>query len=104
MAHDHEAPIDAALRTVIARAERLPDGDGEHHVRASVRELASACSCGEGVRDAVDRLAGSVRQLQTELLEGSRRRERHEAVAIERLLEALQEELLPELRRSGLLL
>jgi hypothetical protein len=103
MTDDRAARIDAAVQRIITYAERLPPGGGEHHVQVSARELASACARGEGVRAAVDRLASSVRQLQTERSEGSRRRERHDAQAIERLLEALQEDLLPELRRSGLL-
>jgi len=93
---------DDALRKVLALAQRLREGDGEDHIRASARELQSACARGEGVRAATDRLSSSVRQLQAELSNGSRRREQHDAVGIERLLEVLQEELLPPLRQSGL--
>lgn len=92
-----------ALRKVLSLAQRLREGDGEDHVRASARELESACARGEGVRAAIDRLSSSVRQLQAELSTGSRRREQHDAVDIERLLEVLQEELLPTLRQSGLI-
>lgn len=100
--HD-AAPIDAAVQRVLAQAERLPSGDCKRHVQASARDLASACWRRQGVPAAVDRFAASVRQLQAGLAEGTRRRERDNAPAVERLLEALQEELLPELRRSGLL-
>jgi hypothetical protein len=103
MRQDGAQRLDAALQRVLAHAERLPGGAGEHHVKASARELGSACLRGEGVRAAVARLASSVRQLQNELAAGRRRRERHDAAEIERLLEALQEDLLPELRRNGLL-
>lgn len=94
---------DDALRKVLALAHSLREGDGEDHVRASARELESACSRGEGVRAAIDRLSSSVRQLQADLSHGSRRREQHDAVGIEHLLEVLQEELLPTLRHSGLI-
>ena len=67
------------------------------------REVQSACMRGDGVRAAVDRLASSIRQLQAELSSGPRRQERHDAAGIERLLEVLQEELLPTLRQSGLI-
>ena len=96
-------PSTDALQKVLSLAQRLPEGDGEDHVRASARELESACSRSEGVRAAIDRLSSSVRQLQAELSTGSRRREQHDAVDIERLLEVLQEELLPTLRQSGLI-
>jgi len=92
-----------ALRKVRALALRLREGDGEDHVRASAREVESACARGEDVRTAVDRLSSSVRQLQAELSNGSRRREQHDALGIERLLEVLQEDLLPTLRQSGLI-
>jgi hypothetical protein len=93
----------AALKRVLAQAERLRDGPGEHHVRASAHEIEVACARGEGVRAAVERLASSIRQLQAELSSGPRRREQHDAAAVERLLEVLQEDLLPTLRQAGLI-
>ena len=102
-APDLTPPTEDALRKVLALAQRLREGDGEDHVRASAREVESACARGEGVRTAVDRLSSSVRQLQAELSNGARRREQHDAPSIERLLEVLQEDLLPTLRRSGLI-
>ena len=92
-----------AVRKVLALAQRLREGDGEDHIRASARELESSCASGEDVRAAIDRLSSSVRQLQAELSNGSRRREQHDALSIERLLEVLQEDLLPTLRQSGLI-
>jgi hypothetical protein len=41
--------------------------------------------------------------LQQKLQRGRRRRAQHEIIAVERLLEVLQEELLPELRRQQLI-
>ena len=87
----------------MARADALPDGEVEHHVQTCAHELATACAGGADVRAAVDRLAAAVSQLQGELKDGPRRREQHDAPAIERLLETLQETLIPELRTNGLL-
>ena len=78
-------------------------GDAEHHVQTCTHELAASCSRREDVRAAVDRLVAAVSQLRGALMDGSRRRERHDAAAVERLLETLQEQLLPELRTNGLL-
>ena len=104
MSAPHPTPAtENAVRKVLALAQRLREGDGEDHVRASAREIESACARGEGVRTAVNRLSSSVRQLQAELSNGSRRREQHDALSIERLLEVLQEDLLPTLRQSGLI-
>ena len=100
---DATVRIQAAVGTIVALAERLPSGDVEHHVKASAHELEGACSRGEGVHEALDRFTTSIRQLQTELAVGSRRHEQHDTPAIERLLEGLQEQLLPELRRQNLL-
>jgi hypothetical protein len=93
----------AALRALIARAKALPAGDAEHHVQTCTHELAAACVHRSGVRVAVDRLAEGLMQLQAALSDGPRRRERHDAPAVERLLETFQEQLLPALRKKGLL-
>lgn len=96
-------PVAVALRALIACAEALPAGDAERHVQTSAHELAAACVRRADVRAAVDRLAEAVTQLQRVLLSGARRRQQHDALAVERLLETLQEQLLPELRANGLL-
>ncbi len=95
--------VAAALRALIARADALPAGEIERHVQACAHELTAACVRRTGIRAAVDRLAASVSQLQVSLSQGSRRHEQHEAPAVERLLETLQEQLLPELRKKGVL-
>jgi hypothetical protein len=102
-APDLTPSFDDALRNLTAHAERLRQGEGENHVRTSARELEAACTRGTGIRAAVDRLSSSIEQLQGELADGRRRQERHDAPGIERLLEVLQEELLPALRRAGLI-
>jgi hypothetical protein len=64
--------IEAALQVVEKFASRLTVGDAEAHVRRSVDELCAAVTTKEGIEPAVDRL-----------------------------LDAVQEELLPALRRVG---
>ena len=101
--HDDTTPFAGALQTVIALAGDLPAGDVEHHVQVSAQELAVACSRRDRVDVAVERFAQSVRQLQQSRIDGPRRRQQEGEPAIERLLETFQEDLLPELRRVGLL-
>ena len=99
---DPRPNIASAMQLVTSLAERLPEGDVEHHGRLSARELARACADEEGVPVAVDRFGQSIRQLLRERDEGARRQQQHGATAIERLLDAFEEHLLPELRRAGL--
>jgi len=94
--------IAAALRSVSARAAALPRGDAECYVQICTHRLAAATTSRVDVRAAVDRLIAAINQLQGTLKDGPRRRAQHDSAAVERLLEALQEELLPELRREGL--
>jgi hypothetical protein len=96
-------PVSVALRALITCAEALPAGDAERHVETCAHELAAACVHRADVRPAVDRLTAAVTQLQGALLNGPRRRQQHDAPLVERLLETLQEQLLPELRTHGLL-
>jgi hypothetical protein len=100
---DGRPDIVSAVQHVTSLAERLPAGELERHVAVSAQELARACSDQEGVFAAVDRLVEGIRQLQLARSQGARRQEQHGAAAVERLLEAFQEELLPELRRAGLI-
>ena len=92
----------AALQSVIARAAALPPGDAERYVQTCTHRLAAAATSRVDVRAAVDALTAAINQLQGTLKDGPRRRAQHDGAAVERLLEALQEELLPELRRQGL--
>ena len=95
-------PVASALQSVITRADALPPGDAERHVQTCTRYLAASCMRRDGVRDAVDRMADALSALQLTLQNGGRRRAQHDGLAVERLLETFQEELLPELRRAGL--
>jgi hypothetical protein len=101
--NDSRSGIASAAQHVAVLAQRLPAGEAEHHVLGSARELALACSEKQDVSAAVDRLVESIRQLQSDRSQGPRRLEQQGTTAVERLLEAFQEELLPELRRTGLI-
>ena len=96
-------PVASALGLVIERAAALPPGDHNRHVQTCTRQLASSCLRRADVREAVARLVSAVETLQALLQSGGRRRAQHDLRAVERFLEAFQEELLPELRRQGLL-
>ena len=96
-------PVARAMWLVIARAATLPDGEAERHVQACARQLGSSCLRRVDVPRGVDRLVTAVEMLQASLRAGARRRAQHDLVAVERLLEVFQEELLPVLRREGLL-
>ena len=93
----------AGLTHVYEMAERLPHTAAADYVRRSVLELAQARASGAAVRPAIDRLVASIRHLQQQAEGGRRRDQQHGALAIERLLNVLQEEVLPDLRRNGCL-
>ena len=96
-------PVSAVLRLLIARADRLPAGDAERHVRVCAYALAAACDRRGGVDTAIDQFARSLAQLQAGLSAGTRRRHQHDAPAIERLTETLRDDLPPLLQRGNLL-
>lgn len=93
------AGLDAAVKKVSRLATRLGSGDPEGHVRRSLAELTDAIGKQEQSAHAVDRLVQSLRQLQTSRDDGRRRDQQRGAAGIERVLEAIQEDLLPMLRR-----
>jgi hypothetical protein len=95
--------VSAALRILIARADALPVGEAERHVRLCAHALPTACVRRIGVGSAIDRLARSLAQLQAALAAGTRRRHQHNAPAMQRLTETLRDDLLPLLRRGNLL-
>ena len=95
--------VSAALRILIARADALPAGEAERHVRVCAHARATACVRRTGVGSATDRLAHSLAQLQAALAAGTRRRHQHDAPAMQRLTETLRDDLLPLLRRRNLL-
>ena len=93
--------IEAALQVVEKFASRLTVGDAEGHVRRSVDELCAAVTKKEGIEPAVDRLLRGLRGLDDADAATRRRDFGRESPAVDRLLDAVQEELLPALRRVG---
>ena len=97
--------IEAALQVVEKFASRLTVGDAEGHVRRSVDELCAAVRKEErkkeGIESAVDRLLRGLRGLDDARAARGRRDFGRESPAVDRLLDAVQEELLPALRRVG---
>jgi hypothetical protein len=98
MTPDDLAAVDASLKRVSRLAARLGSGESENHVQRSLAELASAIGRQEELAPPLDRLMVSLRQLQQSRDRGRRRDEQRGAAGIERLLETIQEELLPILR------
>jgi hypothetical protein len=93
--------IEAALQVVEKFASRLTVGDAEGHVRRSVDELCAAVTKKEGIEPAVDRLLRGLRGLDDARAARRHRDFGRESPAVDRLLDAVQEELLPALRRLG---
>jgi hypothetical protein len=99
-------PVDAEALELIHRliedfAARLPAGPREEDVRQSLEGTRIALQEERGLEAAVRQLVTALHQLDESRIGGRRREYRRTAPAVGRLLEALQEELLPILRRSG---
>ena len=101
MADEDFTSVEAALQVVEKFASRLTAGDAEGHVRRSVDELCAAVAKKEESQFAVDRQLRGLRRLDDARTAGGRRDFQTESPAVDRLLEAVQEELLPTLRRVG---
>ena len=93
--------IEAAVQVVEKFTSRLTVGDAEGHVRRSVDELCAAVTKKEGIEPAVNRLLRGLRGLDDARAARRRRDFGRESLAVDRLLDAVQEELLPTLRRVG---
>jgi hypothetical protein len=92
----------APLRRLIdGFASRLPEGEREDDVRRALARMQLALHELRGVEDAVRELVTSLHQLDEDTVGGRRREFQRNSPAVGRLLEALQEDLLPLLRRSG---
>ena len=94
------ARIEAALERVATLATRLGPGESETNVRQSADELGVAVRTGNDPSPALDRLIRSLEQLQSARHDGRRRDEQHGAPDVSRILEAIQEELVPALRQG----
>jgi hypothetical protein len=93
--------LESACRLVEGFARRLPQGEREDAVRQSLQGTLAALHTKHGVEEAVRQLVGTLHQLDENAVGGRRREFQRNAPAIGRLLEALQENLFPLLRRAG---
>jgi hypothetical protein len=94
-------PLEAACRLLEAFADRLPQGAHEDDVRRALTTALVALREQHGVEDAVRHLVSALHQLDEGAVSSTRREFQRNAPAVGRLLEALQEDLLPLLRRAG---
>lgn len=102
MPHEDLEDVLSAIQAIEQFAGRLPDGDVEGHIRRSAHELTVAVEERCGVEAACERLIQAVRQLDEHNTAGRLRRDfENEAPSLTRLLEAIQEQLMPALKRAG---
>jgi hypothetical protein len=102
MPHEDFDCVVPTIQTIEKFAGRLPEGDVEGHIRRSAHELTLAGEQRCGVEAACERLMHAVRQLDEHNTTGRRRRDfKNEAPSVTRLLEAIQEQLVPALKRAG---
>jgi hypothetical protein len=94
-------PLESAYRLLEAFAHRLPQGAREDDVRRALTTALIALREQRGVEEAVRHLVSALHQLDEGAVRGKRREFQRNAPAVGRLLEALQEDLLPLLRRAG---
>ena len=96
-----EDALDPLRRLIDEFAARLPEGEREDDVRRALARTQLALREIRGVESAVRELVTSLHQLDEDTVGGRRREFQRNSPAVGRLLEALQEDLLPILRRSG---
>jgi hypothetical protein len=101
MNSDVFAGVIVALARVTVVAERLLDGDVEGHVRRSIDEFAVAFARHEALEPAVARMRTSILMLYECRRAGRRRAYEQDKILIGELDRAIEERLLPELRRIG---
>jgi hypothetical protein len=102
MPHEDLEGVLSGIQAIEKFAGRLPEGDVEGHIRRSAHELTLAVEHRCGVEAAGERLMHAVRQLDEHNTTGRLRRDfEHEAPSVARLLEAIQEQLVPALKRAG---
>jgi hypothetical protein len=92
------------IDSTLSRIEHLADVltvDPDRHVLRSIEELRKAFMTRTAIEPAVDRVRGSVTMLRTHNEDGSRREFQRRAVALDRLGEVVEQELIPCLRRLG---
>jgi hypothetical protein len=101
MKPDVFAGVVIALAKVTTIAERLLDGDVEGHVRRSIEEFAVAFARREAIAPVVARMRNSIVMLHDSREVGLRRAFERDKALIQGLDAAIEERLLPELRRLG---
>jgi hypothetical protein len=101
MKPDVFAGVVIALAKVTTIAERLLNGDAEGHVRRSIEEFAFAFARREAIGPAVARMRNSIVMLHDSRDAGPRRAFERDKALIHDLDAAIEERLLPELRRLG---
>jgi hypothetical protein len=101
MRPDAFAGVVVALAKVATIAERLLDGDAEGHVRRSIEEFATVFARREAIEPAVSRMRNSIVMLHACRKAGARRAFEHDKMLIRDLDRAIEERLVPELRRLG---
>jgi hypothetical protein len=93
--------LEPLRRLIDEFAARLPDGEREDDVRRALARTQVALRENREIESAVRELVTSLHQLDEDTVGGRRREFQRNQPAVGRLLEALQEDLLPLLRRSG---
>jgi hypothetical protein len=102
MPHEDLEGVLSAIQAIEKFAGRLNEGDVEGHIRRSARELTLAVEQRCGVEAACERLMQAVRQMDEHHTTGRLRRDfENEAPSVTRLLKAIQEQLVPALKRAG---
>jgi hypothetical protein len=96
-----ENALEPLHRLIDEFASRLPEGEREDDVRRALARTHVALRESRGVESAVRELVTSLHQLDEDAIGGRQREFQRNAPAVGRLLEALQNDLLPILRRTG---
>lgn len=92
--------IDATLARVAQLAGELP-ADPDREVSRSIAELLAAFATRSAMEPAVARVRESLKMLQTANHAGTCREFRLRAPGLEHLVDVVEQELLPDLRRLG---
>jgi hypothetical protein len=98
---DAEDFVAGSLQRVLEIAHTLPPCEQGDRVRRSLAGLVDASKRGVAVEGATQQLVAALHQLDESHVGGLRREFQRNVPAIGRVLETLQENVLPALRRSG---
>jgi hypothetical protein len=101
MPHADAEPLREIYRLLDDFVRRLPQGERADDVRRALADARDAIRERRGVEDAIRQLVIALHQFDEDSVGGRRREFQRNTPAVGRLLEALQEELLPRLRGAG---